>query len=211
MNTYLRDQLAREIFEDIKPGNPHGPQSDLYFGMPYCSHQTQQARNIADRILNNFKVVEENAKARKLIEEARNAVVASFNSPNRQFCTPGCPSGEHAHDFNSTEALLIKLADGMEDLLPPAPNPAQPVIDAIEKVKKEVLAGHRASITIDLDTMTEVALTPREPSRLELLRKARALRIKLLKDLGRDSEAESLALLTDLDDDEENEPIWGRD
>jgi len=58
MDIRLRDQLAREIFEDIKPSNPHGPQDDLYFGMPYCSYQTEQAKRIAERILEKFTVTQ---------------------------------------------------------------------------------------------------------------------------------------------------------
>ena len=170
MNGYLRDELAKEIFEDIKPSNPHGSQSDLYFGMPYCSYQTEQARKIADRILANFHLVAENPSFRRLTQDARNKVIASFNSPNRGFCTPGCPSGEHEHGFTETEDLILKLVAAVETLLPASRNPAQPVLDAIERVKAEIRNGHVASTTIDLDK------------------------------LGKDS-----------DDDEEDEPIWGRD
>ena len=56
MDLQVRDKLAREIFEDIKPSNPHGPQDDLYFGMPYCSYQTEKAIKMATRLLEKFEI-----------------------------------------------------------------------------------------------------------------------------------------------------------
>lgn len=118
MNSRLRDTLAEEIFEKIKPSNPHGSQSDLYFGMPYCKAQTEQARAIADSILSKFVLAEENSESRKLIARARELVELNTADPNRRACTPGCPRTEHEHALNETETLLIRLAGSLERALP---------------------------------------------------------------------------------------------
>lgn len=58
MNERIKRKLAEEIFEEIKPSNPHGPQSDLYFGMQYCNYENKQAVRIAERIMSQFDVAE---------------------------------------------------------------------------------------------------------------------------------------------------------
>lgn len=45
-----RRELATIIFEIIKPSNPHGPQSDLTYGMQYTAFHNERADQIADAI-----------------------------------------------------------------------------------------------------------------------------------------------------------------
>lgn len=157
MNFRLRDNVAREIFEFIKPSNPHGPQDDLYFGMPYCSHETEKARKIADRLLEKFKVVEDDTRLRTLIDKARENVTTALNNPNRQACTPGCPSGDHEHGPNDNESLLLQLSYAVESLLPSRPEPTDAMaslLQAISNARHEALTNNRASVTIDLDKLS---------------------------------------------------------
>lgn len=58
MERITADTLARLIFDEIKPVNPHGSQDDLYFGMPYCSHATEKAKRMASNILEKYEVIE---------------------------------------------------------------------------------------------------------------------------------------------------------
>jgi len=159
MDIKLRDELAKEIFEEVKPSNPHGPQDDLYFGMPYCSNATAQARRIADRILSKFTPIEpapkpvEDTDARELVEKTQAMLLERFSSSQHQPCTPGCPSAPHIHQMSRDEALLLKLATALELKLPTPPNPAEPVVKAIQKIREENLRGERASITFDPDEL----------------------------------------------------------
>lgn len=43
--------LAVEIWEHIQPPNPHGPQKDLYFDMPYVREYAEQATIIANDLI----------------------------------------------------------------------------------------------------------------------------------------------------------------
>lgn len=43
--------LAVAIWEHIQPGNPHGPQDDLYFDMPYVRDSAERATRIANDLL----------------------------------------------------------------------------------------------------------------------------------------------------------------
>lgn len=49
-NTVNRS-LAVAIWHHIQPGNPHGPQSDLYFDMPYVRDSAETATRIANDLL----------------------------------------------------------------------------------------------------------------------------------------------------------------
>jgi len=48
------DLLARQIFEFVKPNNPHGPRSDLMFGDHYCESATKLSKKIAKSINENI-------------------------------------------------------------------------------------------------------------------------------------------------------------
>lgn len=43
--------LAESIWKHIQPGNPHGPQSDLYFEMPYVRDSAERATRIANELI----------------------------------------------------------------------------------------------------------------------------------------------------------------
>lgn len=49
-NTWNRT-LAEAIFEHIKPGNPHGPRSDLFFEMPYVRDSAELATEVANELI----------------------------------------------------------------------------------------------------------------------------------------------------------------
>lgn len=44
-------KIANVIWEHIQPGNPHGPQSDLFFHMPYVRDYAEQATRIAQDLI----------------------------------------------------------------------------------------------------------------------------------------------------------------
>lgn len=56
INSIREDELARLVFEDVQPTNPHGSQSDLYYGMPYCKYESERALKIARNILAKYEV-----------------------------------------------------------------------------------------------------------------------------------------------------------
>lgn len=43
--------LAETIWKFIQPGNPHGPQADLYFEMPYVRDSAELATRIANKLI----------------------------------------------------------------------------------------------------------------------------------------------------------------
>lgn len=117
IDSRMANQLARHIFEFIKPSNPHGPQDDLYFGMPYCSHQNAQATKIATSILENFNLVSDSPALRAQIAESRELIEQSKKDPNNRACNPLCPSGPHDHELSHELSKLQQITDSLENLL----------------------------------------------------------------------------------------------
>lgn len=100
-------KVANVIWEHIQPGNPHGPQSDLFFHMPYVRDYAEQATRIAQDLIGKGWVIppREPITAQALDKAGRPTVV----SPGEDIVALVSDLTNETVDMTVIQAIQLRL------------------------------------------------------------------------------------------------------